>query len=75
MKEVFVLELKETRAKRIHDPRVVTFYYQGLHRGFTTIPEKAMEFESAEAGFKFISDHGLFSCECVRIKKSRKDRE
>lgn len=62
----WILELRETREKKIHRPELTTFYYNGMGAGFTIAPEKAMRFESHQEGYEFVQRHGLFSFDVVQ---------
>lgn len=65
---VFVLELRESREKKLIKPEHVTFYYAERMAGFSISVDKAMHFETHQEAYDFIRRHGLFSFDVVMIK-------
>ncbi|MGZ6477677.1 MAG: hypothetical protein ACXWQE_00165 [Bdellovibrionales bacterium] len=64
----YTLELSDTKARRLRDPKVVTFYYKGMYYGFTTQLEKAIRFDTHEIAYAFIQKHGLYNFEVIQAK-------
>lgn len=73
--QFFTLELIETRKVRLTRPEVQTFYYVGLHYGFTIYPAKAMRFDTHKDAYDFIQKHGLYGFEVVHLKLTEKDQK
>lgn len=67
--EFWILELRETRQKRLHRPEIQTFFYNGMADGFTIEIDKAMRFNSHEDAYGFIQRHGLFSFDVIGARK------
>lgn len=72
MKSKFILELRETREKKLKRPELETFYYNGMGAGFTISQDRAMAFDSHEEAYQFVQRHGLFSFDVIPAKGAKK---